>query len=112
MSQTELTEDQRIQLEARQAAEKYTDINAACPYPWGSPQATIFKREFIAANHIPWPFPDGPNNKTTGSLSGLQVDELPFENSEFEHLCVCGMNPTLDEFDRRKCGSCGKEIVL
>ena len=39
----------RIRTEARQAAAKYSDVNAACPYPWGTGAAIEFKREFEAA---------------------------------------------------------------
>lgn len=45
----EVTSLQRIQLEARQAAARYSDVNDACPYPWGSSAAIAFKREFLAA---------------------------------------------------------------
>ncbi|HBH37609.1 MAG TPA: hypothetical protein DDX06_04410 [Curvibacter sp.] len=44
-----ITRLDRIRVEARQAAAKYSDINDACPYPWGSPAAIEFKREFAAA---------------------------------------------------------------
>lgn len=43
-----ITSLQRIELEARQAAAKWADINAACPYPWGSGAAITFKRAFLA----------------------------------------------------------------
>lgn len=46
---TNITSLERIKLEARQAAAKYSDVNDACPYPWGSGAAIAFKREFLAA---------------------------------------------------------------
>lgn len=44
-----ITRLERIRAEARQAAAKYSDVNAACPYPWGSGAANEFRREFEAA---------------------------------------------------------------
>lgn len=37
-----------IELEAKEAALKYSDINDACPYPWGSDAAHAFKAAFNA----------------------------------------------------------------
>lgn len=44
-----ITRLDRIKAEARQAAAKYSDINDACPYPFRSPAAEVFKAEFNAA---------------------------------------------------------------
>jgi hypothetical protein len=66
-----IAERDRIQLEARQAAHKYADLNAACPYPWGSAAAIEFKREFETAR---------------AAVTGLQVSEVPFEQSDFQRL--------------------------
>ena len=38
-----------IHQQARQAALKYSCINAACPYPFGTEAAIVFKRAFEAA---------------------------------------------------------------
>ena len=38
-----------IQAEAQKAAWMYEDINDACPYPWGSLAAQVFKAAFEAA---------------------------------------------------------------
>lgn len=35
-----------IEAEAQKAAWLYKDINAACPYPWGSLAAQVFKKAF------------------------------------------------------------------
>jgi len=40
----------RIQHEAELAAKLYTDINDACPYPFGSAQGQVFKAAFKAAH--------------------------------------------------------------
>ena len=39
----------RIEREAAQAAKRYTCINDACPYPFGSSAAHLFKQLFLAA---------------------------------------------------------------
>lgn len=36
-----------IHQEAAQAAQVYSDINDACPYPWRSLEGRAFKAEFI-----------------------------------------------------------------
>ena len=38
----------RIQEEARAAAQRYTHMNDACPYPFETLAATLFRQEFIA----------------------------------------------------------------
>jgi hypothetical protein len=38
----------RIKREAREAAARYTDINAACPYPFASEEGRVFRDEFNA----------------------------------------------------------------
>jgi len=38
--------------EAQKAAFFYDDINDACPYPWGSLAAVVFKNAFQAARQI------------------------------------------------------------
>jgi len=48
----EITRLDRIKAEARQAATRYSDINLACPYPWGTGAANEFKREFEAARAV------------------------------------------------------------
>lgn len=47
----------RIEAQARQAAALYSDINDACPYPFGTEAARVFARAFRAAvsarNNVP-----------------------------------------------------------
>jgi hypothetical protein len=40
---------ERIQREAREAAERYEDVNAACPYPFSTDAAHAFKAYFVMA---------------------------------------------------------------
>jgi hypothetical protein len=37
----------KIKTEAREAAARYTNVNAACPYPFGTAEAAVFKEEFL-----------------------------------------------------------------
>lgn len=37
-----------IERRAREEAARHSDINDACPYPWGTPAAEAFKKEFHA----------------------------------------------------------------
>lgn len=39
---------EKIEREAQAAALIYSDVNAACPYPFGTAAATEFKRAFLA----------------------------------------------------------------
>lgn len=39
----------RIEREAKAAAAQYSDINAACPYPFASEAGKAFKAVFLAA---------------------------------------------------------------
>ncbi|MEC5213289.1 hypothetical protein RCH06_001835 [Polaromonas sp. CG_9.5] len=39
----------RIEREAAQAARDYSDINDACPYPFGSSAGQLFKHLFLQA---------------------------------------------------------------
>ena len=53
-----------IQREAKAAALKYSDINDACPYPFGSDSAHAFKAAFNAeraaiAQHMSKPVKEG-----------------------------------------------------
>lgn len=36
-----------IKTQAREAAAKYTDVNDACPYPFGTAAGRVFKEEFL-----------------------------------------------------------------
>lgn len=39
---------ERVQAEARAAAQKYSDVNDACPYPFGSEAGRVFRETFLA----------------------------------------------------------------
>lgn len=50
MPLTPLTEKtEKIQQEARDAALRFSDLNAACPYPFSSDEGWIFRAAFIDA---------------------------------------------------------------
>jgi hypothetical protein len=87
-----ITRLDRIRAEARQAAAKYSDINDACPYPWGSPAAIEFKREFAIAREALLQTAD----------DSLDEEELP--------SCTCTDQHTPEELDFNSCDSCGKPI--
>lgn len=40
---------QRIEQEAQEAAQKYSDVNLACPYPFFSTAGYVFKEAFARA---------------------------------------------------------------
>lgn len=42
----------KIKTEAREAAANYTNVNAACPYPFGTVEADTFKEEFLWVRSI------------------------------------------------------------
>lgn len=44
----EIISRERIEREARDAASRYGDMNAACPYPWGTDAAHAFREVFNA----------------------------------------------------------------
>lgn len=85
----------RIEAEARQAAQRYQDVNAACPYPFGSDAGHAFAQFFKQAR------------AEEQALQGLLADEEP----EDPHFCECGNTPTMEEADWNKCDSCGKAIA-
>lgn len=40
---------ERIESQARSAARMYSNVNDACPYPWATDAARLFKAEFSRA---------------------------------------------------------------
>lgn len=88
-----ISTEQRITVEARQAAAKWNDINAACPYPWGSGAALIFKREFYAEQQ----------RLVAQSMAAADPPE-PF--------CGCAHELTAHELESMRCQECGKAVVL
>lgn len=90
--QPALTPDQIVQLEARQAAQRYSDLDAACPYPWGSHKAVVFKREFLQEReHL---------------IEQLLAEEAPTESP----FCECNAAHSIEERDFNQCDACGKPI--
>lgn len=88
----------RIQQEARTAAQQSDDINAACPYPFGSWEGEIFKQEFNTA-------------RGQIDLAGLEVLE---HMNAGDVLCTCpGLDGyTSNELDTGRCEECGKAVIL
>lgn len=91
-----------IAMEARAAAAKWSDINAACPYPWGSLQAIIFKRAFLAER-------ERIEQEERLALAGLEVTEL--EPGEVLCQCVSMDGPTAQELETGLCQECGKAVT-
>lgn len=88
----------RIQEEARAAAQKTDDINAACRFPFGSWEAAIFKQEFNTA-------------RSQIDMAGMEV--LEHMNAD-DVLCTCtGLDGyTTNELNTGTCDECGKAVVL
>lgn len=82
----------RVRAEARQAAAKWNDINAACPYPWGSEEAVEFKREFLAEQ----------DRIATRAMEEAQA---------LEPFCGCDHELTMQELESMRCQECGKAVV-
>ena len=45
----QITSVESIQAEAKRAAQRYADVNAACPYPFGTAAGQLFTRYFMEA---------------------------------------------------------------
>lgn len=91
---TELSRTDRLRAEARQAAAKYTNINDACPYPWGTPAAIEFKREFLAARAY------------------IQTGDMLADEQAPEPFCGCAHELKASELETMRCEECGKAVVL
>lgn len=88
---------QRIQREAREAAKLYQSLSEACPYPWGTPSAEIFKNEFDLAK------------------SGAQrLDPQGSDGAAEGHMCTCtGLQGlTSNELNTGRCDECGKAVIV
>ena len=79
-----MREIERIQLEARQAAAAYKDINHACPYPFGTNAAIIFKREFHAEQ---------------GRIASSEL------------MCACPHDISAADLEAMRCSDCGKAVL-
>lgn len=89
-----ITRLDRIKLQARQAAAHYSDVNAACPYPFFSPAGATYRAEFLQAR--------------------AQIEQPLEEASTADEAasCICTDLPTLEERDWNRCSSCGKPLSL
>lgn len=87
-----LTTENQIALEAIQAAAKWNDINAACPYPWGSTKSVIFKRHFQAEQQ-------------------RLAAEAMNDPEPAEPFCACAHDLTPAELETLRCDECGKGVV-
>lgn len=90
---TNITRLDRIRAEARQAATKYSDLNAACPYPWGSGAALEFKRAFEAAREQQFD----------------AIAEAAHQDAE-PTSCDCNAQHGIEELEWNKCAACGLPI--
>lgn len=43
---------ERVQREAQAAAQRFSDVNAACPYPFTTEAGRVFKQAFVAARAL------------------------------------------------------------
>lgn len=90
---------ERIAMEARQAAAKWSDVNLACPHPWGSGAAITFKREFLAARAL--------IEAQQMGVPGIEVTEL----EAGDVLCQCDNELTVQELETMRCMACGKAVI-
>ena len=85
---------ERIEREARAAARHYSNVNDACPYPFGSDAGHAFSHYFRQALTAAQAWQEW--------LADDEAEESPF--------CDCGLIPTMGERDRNRCANCGKEL--
>jgi hypothetical protein len=90
---SQLISIESIRREARQAARHHRDLNAACPYPFGSDAGHAFRAEFMASRL---------------EIELAQDDEAEQDDTPF---CACDITPTREEADKGRCDACGKELV-
>jgi len=76
----------RIQAQARQAALKYADVNQACPYPFHTVAADVFKAAF--------------------SIARARIAQEAIVN-----FCGCDLELTVQELECGRCSSCGKAVL-
>lgn len=89
---TNITSLERIRLEARQAAAKYSTVLEACPYPFGTGAAIEFTREFQRAR----------DEALDALMEDQGADECPH--------CTCTDEHGVEELDFNRCSCCGKPI--
>lgn len=82
--------DDRVRQVARMAAAQFTDVNDACPYPFHTQQARIFKAEFALA----------------------RADQMRQQVAYTTALCECDLEVTVQELECGRCSSCGKAVPV
>lgn len=85
---------ERIRAEARAAAQRYADINDACPYPWLTDAAHAFRAAFREARE-----------------AIVTLSEEALAHGHELQLCQCGAEHTVYELEARRCEDCGKELA-
>lgn len=85
---------ERLEQEARAAALQYSDVNDACPYPFGSDAGHAFSQYFKLAR---------AESQALLEMIEDVPDDAPF--------CGCGNPPTIEESDWNQCAACGKALA-
>lgn len=92
---TTMTHLELIKLQARQDAARYSDVNAACPYPFVSQEGATYRDEFLQAL--------------------AQIEQPASDTAAPEpNLCTCHERTyySIEERDCNKCDFCGKPFVI
>lgn len=84
MTESTATINERIKQQARAAALKYPHVDDACPYPFHTEAARVFKDEFALAR-------------------GKHLDT--------SNTCTCELELTVQELECGRCSSCGKAVT-
>lgn len=75
---------ERIKRQAIDASLRYTEVNAACPYPFGTEAARVFTAEFTRALRL----------RTAKAAQ-----------------CECDLELCQQELDTGRCMACGKAVL-
>lgn len=62
------------QAEARRAAREYPDVNAACPYPFGTIAGQVFAKEFARERAV---MARTPKSESPRTSSGASTESTP-----------------------------------
>lgn len=90
---TELISIERIRREAREAAQRYHDVNDACPYPFGTDAGHAFQAEFKAAR------------------LEIELADRDDDDQDDSPFCMCNLEPTISELDDGTCDACGRGLA-
>lgn len=86
---------ERIEREARAAALQYSNVNDACPYPFGSDAGHAFSQYFKLAR---------------AEAQALEDSTVLEDIDDESSFCTCNAMPSIEESDWNKCDSCGKPL--